>query len=201
MPLRTYISDDESGAISSGKLSLLLLAALALAVLVPFLLSRSSEAPSTVNDRANTPVARVPSPAISAELAPIRNMAQWADKLDQLRASGEEKALDIDERGSVAEPGSNDMREVVREWNLWSRDWLAALDSASSAFANAVDSTTDRSLALAHRRLTEALQELRLVPETADKNAVPRKIIMDSHFRIAANHIKAAREYLSRVGQ
>ena len=139
--------------------------------------------------------------AVAAKLAPIRNMAHWADKLDAMRVAGRQKALRIEERGSEAAPGSNDMREIVREWHLWSKGWLTELDSTSSPFIDAVDSSSDKNLRLAHQRLTKALEQLRQVPDTPNKETVPRKLMIESRFRIAENHIQVARTYLSRVGQ
>ncbi len=195
VPLRHYVPNDESGAISPGKLSLLLLAALALAVSIPLFLSRHSESAPAAD-----PIHSAPSD-VDAKLAPIRNMARWADKLDAMRAAGLQNALRIEERGSETAPGSPDMSELVREWHLWSKDWLTELDGAGSPFVDGLDSASDKNLRLAHQRLTEALEQLRHVPETPNKETLPRKLMVESFFRIAENHIQVARTYLSRVRQ
>lgn len=191
--LRHHVPDDESGAISPGKLSLLLLAALVLVVSIPLLLSRRSESAP-----APDPVPAAPSAV--ARLAPISQLDRWANKLDSLIATNERKALDLSERASAAAPNSGDSHEAAREWHTWSEGWWAALDSAGSSFANEIDSLADKNFALALRRLSQAFEELRQVPQ-APPQTYPSKLVMDSHFKIAANHIKAARTYLDRVGQ
>jgi hypothetical protein len=119
-------------------------------------------------------------------------------QLEQLVEEERAKALAIDELGSEASAGQ--MREVTREWHSWAAQFADRLDQVAAEMPDPPGEDSEQELKLGYHRMVETIEQLRRLLPTGSAAEVPRKIIRQSIFGIAANHLESAREYFYRIG-
>jgi hypothetical protein len=119
-------------------------------------------------------------------------------QLEQLIEEGKTEALAIGELGPDAT--ASEMRNVEQEWHAWRQEFGERLDQVSAQLPEPPGEEAERELKLGYGRIVSALDQLRRLTTPESNQGVPRKLVRESVFGIAENHVESARTYFYRIG-
>jgi hypothetical protein len=123
-----------------------------------------------------------------------QTVAALSDLLTRLKTLTARGKSDSAELGKISEeePVSS---EGSREWARWSRQWLDELNELANRFP-ARPSDQNTKLVFAHRKLEEALANLRAVTVTLNDTSIPYEYERKSRLQVADRELSEAESFL-----
>ncbi|MEJ2078550.1 MAG: hypothetical protein P8Z74_11155 [Acidobacteriota bacterium] len=129
--------------------------------------------------------------------AEVQGLSNFARRVADVITEGQRSSRQVGElSGDYVGPQE---RDVLRRWRKWSKDWTDGIDGLARRLPPQPSPDDPIGLIMAHQKLRDAIQELRLVTFGANDTGVPYLNERDARFKTAQFRLDEAARYLEKL--